>query len=133
MIIAIDFDGTVVDHRYPDIGEEAPQAVETLRFLLELGHKLILFTMRSGSKLEEAVNWFKEREIELWGVQYNPEQSSWTASNKCYAEMYIDDAAFGAPLIKPFNFARPCVHWFAVKEYFKLQQYLKLIPMEIIK
>jgi len=96
MIIAVDFDGTVVDHRYPEIGPEAPLAVDTLLSLSNQNHKIILFTMRSGTPLTEAVNWFLERRIPLWGVQFNPDQARWSASNKCYAELYIDDAAFGS-------------------------------------
>lgn len=111
MIIAIDFDGTVVDHRYPEIGEDVPHAVECLKKLTEKGHKLILFTMRSNIGLFEAMEWFKKKEIFLWGVQYNPNQAGWSQSNKCYAEIYIDDSAFGCPLIFPSGFARPCVDW----------------------
>ena len=116
MIIAVDFDGTVVDHRYPEIGPEAPLAVDTLLSLSNQNHKIILFTMRSGTPLTEAVNWFLERRIPLWGVQFNPDQARWSASNKCYAELYIDDAAFGCPLIKPEGFHRYCVDWRLVRE-----------------
>ena len=116
MIIAVDFDGTVVDHRYPLIGPDAPGAVETLKKLTDKGHKIILFTMRSGSPLGEAIDWFQIFGIPLWGVQYNPEQSKWSQSNKCYAELYIDDAAFGCPLIHPKGFMRPCVDWKKVAE-----------------
>ena len=82
MIIAIDFDGTVVDHRYPEIGPEAPGAIQTLRDLAEREHRLILFTMRSGYHLGEAIEWFKMAGIPLWGIQYNPEQATWSESNK---------------------------------------------------
>jgi hypothetical protein len=116
MIIAIDFDGTVVDHRYPEIGPDAPLAVETLNELVSSGHRLILFTMRSGYYLGEAMTWFLLRDIPLWGAQYNPEQARWSQSNKCYAELYIDDASFGCPLIKPDGFHRPCVDWSKVKD-----------------
>jgi hypothetical protein len=116
MIIAIDFDGTVVDHRYPDIGPDAPFAIVTLKDLISVDHKLILFTMRSGYHLGEAISWFEILGIPLWGIQYNPEQTKWSQSNKCYAELYIDDAAFGCPLIKPEGFNRPCVDWLKVRE-----------------
>jgi hypothetical protein len=111
MVICIDFDGTCVDHRYPDIGPDAPFAVETLKELANFGHKLILFTMRSNIGLVDAIGWFKERNIPLYAIQFNPEQNSWSTSNKCYAELYIDDAAFGCPLIHPEGFNRPCVDW----------------------
>jgi len=116
MIIAIDFDGTVVDHRYPDIGQEAPGAVQCLKDLVKGDHKLILYTMRSGHHLGAAIDWFKENDIELWGIQYNPQQARWSQSNKCFAHIYIDDAAFGCPMIRPEGFSRPCVDWSAVRK-----------------
>jgi hydroxymethylpyrimidine pyrophosphatase-like HAD family hydrolase len=120
MIIAVDFDGTVVDHRYPEIGADAPGAVDTLRALVKDGHDLILFTMRSGYHLGEAIEWFKYKGIHLHGIQYNPSQHSWSQSNKCYAQLYIDDAAFGCPLIQPEGFERPCVDWSKVRESFSI-------------
>ena len=104
MIIAIDFDGTVVKHRYPEIGEDNG-AIPVLRKLLDRRHKLILFTMRShpineGDRdtLQEAMDWFSERGIDLYGVNENPTQSLWTDSPKPYANIYIDDSALGCPL-----------------------------------
>ena len=99
MIICVDFDGTVVRHRYPDIGPDVPGAVETLKKLVSNGHKLILYTMRSGKELEDAKGWFFDRNITLYGVNENPKQKSWTTSPKCWAELYIDDAGLGCPLI----------------------------------
>ena len=116
MIIAIDFDGTCVDHQYPYVGEPAPGAVETLRALANRGHGLILWTMRSGKFLDEAMHWFAYHGIPLYGAQANPTQGEWTTSPKCYANIYIDDAGFGAPLIFPAGFARPCIDWARVKE-----------------
>lgn len=114
-IIAVDFDGTCVDHRYPDVGADAPQAVKVLQVLSGvMGVKLILWTMRSGDKLADAAAWFSAREIPLFGINCNPEQLTWTSSPKAYAQLYIDDAAFGAPLIEPASFHRPCVDWDAV-------------------
>lgn len=97
-IIAIDFDGTCVEHEYPNIGLDVDGAVDTLRRLNNKGHRLILNTMRSDEKLEAAVRWFKERKIKLWSVNCNPEQSEWTSSPKVYADIYIDDAALGCPV-----------------------------------
>lgn len=114
MIIAIDFDGTCVDHQYPLVGAPAPGAVETLRALAKR-YGLILWTMRSGKFLDDAVSWFANHEIPLYGVQENPSQVCWTSSPKCYANVYIDDAGFGAPLIFPEDFARPCIDWAQVK------------------
>ena len=96
MIIAVDFDGTCVEHEYPHIGLDVEGAVETLKELQSRGHRIILYTMRSGSKLDAAVRWFKERKIELWAVNENPEQREWTESVKVYADYYIDDAALAA-------------------------------------
>ena len=111
MIIAVDFDGTVVEHVFPKVGREVPNAVAALRLLVENGHSLILWTMRSGKHLEDAVAWYSERKIPLFGINTNPTQASWTTSPKAYAQVYIDDAALGCPLIQPEGFARPCVCW----------------------
>lgn len=120
--VAVDFDGTCVDHRFPKIGLCAPDSVRVLRRLVSSGAKLILWTMRSdgpeGAYLQEAVNWFKVWGIPLYGVQQNPAQSTWTSSPKAYAAAYIDDAAVGCPLIKPEGFHRECVDWLAVEKWF---------------
>ena len=116
MTIAIDFDGTCVTHEYPNIGREVEGCVDVLKELVREGHKLILYTMRSGKHLEDAVDWFKEHGIPLWGINKNPTQSAWTKSPKIYANLYIDDAACGCPLIYDKSKAcRPFVDWDAVK------------------
>jgi hypothetical protein len=106
MIIAIDFDGTCVIHEYPKVGEDIG-AVPVLKELVAAGHKLMLWTMRGNKPttenvdtLADAVSWFNQNGIELWGINENPEQkeSGWSNSNKQYAQLYIDDAALGAPL-----------------------------------
>ena len=116
MIIAVDFDGTCVEHDYPDVGMDVEGAVDVLKALNAKGHKLILFTMRSGSKLDAAVRWFKERKIELWAVNTNPEQKSWTDSVKVHADLYIDDSAVGCPLMFIDDAPRPMVNWAKVRE-----------------
>lgn len=135
MIIAIDFDGTCVTHEYPKVGQEVG-AVPVLRDLAAAGHKLILFTMRSdvkapksdsphiigepGQYLTDAVNWFKKHDIPLYGVQRNPTQDQWTHSPKAYAQLYIDDAALGCPLVTDvLPGMRPYVDWDAVRELLK--------------
>ena len=124
MYIAIDFDGTCVTHDYPKIGKEIG-ATKVLKRLVEAGHKLILNTMRSDKELQDAVNWFKKNGIELYGVNENPTQKRWTNSPKVYAHMYIDDAAFGCPLINaPELSDRQFVDWDSVGR--------KLIQMGII-
>lgn len=116
MIIAVDFDGTCVEHDYPEVGMDVEGAVEVLKALNAKGHRLILFTMRSGSKLDAAVRWFKERKIELWAVNNNPEQKSWTESIKVHADLYIDDSAVGCPLKFIDEAPRPMVDWVKVRE-----------------
>jgi len=111
MIIAVDFDGTCTTHEYPRIGREIG-AAPVLKRLVEAGHQLILWTMRSGQELEQAVQWFAERGIPLFGVNGDPTQQIWTASAKPYAQLYIDDAALGCPLCQPrFSGERPYVDW----------------------
>ena len=66
MIIAVDFDGTVVKHAYPEVGADVPGAVDALYTLVNAGCKLILWTMRSGQYLDDAVKWFEDRGIGRW-------------------------------------------------------------------
>lgn len=121
--IAIDFDGTLAIHEYPKIGEELEGAIDTCKQLQRLGHKLILYTMRSGVELQQALDWCKERGLEFWGINENPNQKSWTQSPKVYAHLYIDDAALGTPL-KYYKEHRPSVDWTKVKQYLELHDYI---------
>lgn len=114
MILAIDFDGTCVSHEYPEIGKDIG-SIPVLKELISQGHQLILFTMRGGTCLQKAVQWFTENDIELYGINQNPTQWSWTDSPKAYAELYIDDAALGIPLIKEDDLDRPYVDWDKIK------------------
>ena len=117
LIIAVDFDGTCVTHAYPYVGKDIG-SVPVLKELVDHGHQLILWTMRSGKQLVDAVNWFSENDIPLYGVQRNPTQDSWTSSPKAYAQLYIDDAALGCPLSwNPEISDRPFVNWEIVKKY----------------
>ena len=122
-VVAIDFDGTIVAHRYPEIGEPVPYALETMRAMTTRGYKLILYTMRSGEYLRQAVDYLTAEGIELWAVNENPAQKYWTASPKVYAHVYIDDAAFGCPLVEVEN-DRPIVDWRAIAEHFELIEYI---------
>lgn len=117
MIIAVDFDGTIVEHAYPKMGFPVPLALPVLHKLQKLGHKLILNTMRCGVELTRAVEYCREFNIEFWAVNENPEQSSWTESPKLYANLYIDDAAVGCPLIYPPGGRRPYVDWTEVVKH----------------
>ena len=115
-VIAVDFDGTCVEHNYPAIGMDVEGAVEVLRELNKHGHRIILNTMRSSLRLEAAVRWFRDRKIELWAVNRNPEQEQWTTSPKVYADIYIDDSALGCPLIFLEGVRRPVVNWSKVRQ-----------------
>lgn len=128
MTFNIDFDGTCTTHSFPHVGEDIG-AAPVLKALTDSGHQLIFFTMRSdrkkakpvidptiqnvtGNFLTDAVNWFKENEIPLYGIQSNPTQHNWTTSPKSYAEIMIDDSALGCPLIFDPNIsAKPFVDW----------------------
>lgn len=116
LIIAVDFDGTIVEHRWPQIGNPAPLAIETLKEFHGAGANLILYTMRSGETLVEAVEYCQDNGIVLWQFNRNSEQIKWTSSPKVYAHVYIDDAAFGCPLIHPPNGERPYVDWAKVRK-----------------
>lgn len=115
VVIAVDFDGTCVTHDYPYIGSDIG-AVPVLRELTDAGYHLVLNTMRSGRLEKDAVKWFKDNGIPLYGVNCNPDQKSWTASPKVYADLYIDDAALGIPLKTSPTSTRPFVDWVAVRE-----------------
>lgn len=120
-IIGIDFDGTIVEHRHPLIGAPVPGALETMAELIQNGHKIILWTMRSDNNeletLTQAVDYLKAAGIELYGVNKNPNQY-WSTSPKAFCHVYIDDAALGCPLIKKFD-QRPMVYWPKVREFLK--------------
>lgn len=90
--MAVDFDGTCVKHRYPMVGEDVDGAVSVLKELVRKGHKIILYTMRGGDTLDDAISWFIDNDIELWGINRNPEQYRWSSSPKVFANLYIDDA-----------------------------------------
>ncbi len=124
LVIAIDFDGTCVEHDYPAVGIEVEGAVETLRALVKRGHRLILFTMRSGERLEAAVRWFRDRKIELWAINENPEQKSWTASPKVYADYYIDDSALGCPIMFIDGVRHHVVNWSKVRQMLEYNRVL---------
>ena len=99
MIIAIDFDGTIVEHRYPAIGKERPFAIETLKKLNKDGHRLILWTVREGRLLEEAVQFCRERGVEFYAVNrdYPEEEKDHNKhySRKLKADVWIDDRNVG--------------------------------------
>ena len=98
MTIAVDFDGTIVRHRYPKIGDEIPFATETLRLLLRDRHRLILWTVREGRLLDEAVEWCRARGVEFYAINRDfPEEDATGKgfSRKLKAGLFIDDRNFG--------------------------------------
>lgn len=121
--ILVDFDGSVVTHDFPFVGKDIG-SVPVLKKLVEKGHKLILFTMRSHRPyihpdgtprdcLQEAIDWFAKNDIPLYGINTNPTQHEWTDSPKAFGQLMIDDIAIGVPLkIDKELSSRPFVDWF---------------------
>lgn len=99
MTIAVDFDGTIVEHRYPAIGPEIPFATETIKMLIRDHHQLILWTVREGDLLQEAIDWCRERGIEFYAVNKDyPEEEKEKNnhfSRKLKVDMWIDDRNVG--------------------------------------
>ena len=100
MTIAVDFDGTIVEHKYPKIGDEIPFATDTLKMLIADHHKLILWTVREGKLLDEAVEWCRKRGVEFYAV--NREYPEETRKNNQYfsrklseVDVWIDDRNIG--------------------------------------
>lgn len=99
MIIAVDFDGTIVEHRYPSIGREIPFAIDTLKKLNAERHKLILWTVREGKLLEEAIAYCHERGLDFYAVNRDYPEERADANNhfsrKLKADLFIDDRNLG--------------------------------------
>ncbi|HJC92953.1 MAG TPA: hypothetical protein H9752_01790 [Candidatus Phocaeicola excrementigallinarum] len=101
MLIAVDFDGTIVEHRYPEIGPEIPFAIQTLKMLQKEGHRLVLWSVREGKLLEDAVDFCRERGLEFYSVNsnYTEEQTDHqNFSRKLKADVFIDDRNVGGML-----------------------------------
>ena len=123
MYIAVDFDGTLVENAFPAVGKEVPLAVETVKYLISKGNKIILHTCRTHDNhdghdcLAEAEQWCRDRGIELYAVNDNPENRKyWGAQepvDKVYADVYIDDHSFGMPLTDNH------VEWSDILRHFK--------------
>ena len=96
MVIAVDFDGTIVEHAYPAIGKPIPFAIETLLQLQKDNHKLILWTVREGELLQEAIDYCAERGLYFFAenANYRGEDRS-TANRKLGVDMFIDDRNLG--------------------------------------
>ena len=95
MIIAVDFDGTIVEHQYPAIGREKPFAIDTLKKLAKEHHRLILWTVREGKLLQEAIDFCKERGLEFYAVNRNYPEEKHPTERKLRVEMWIDDRNLG--------------------------------------
>ena len=97
MVLAVDFDGTIVENRYPAIGREIPFAIETLILIQkELKHTLILWTVREGRELQDAIDFCRERGLTFYAANRNhPEPISPGEARKLNADMFIDDRNFG--------------------------------------
>ena len=99
MVIAVDFDGTIVEHRYPSIGKELPFAIETLLKLKEDGHRLILWTVREGKYLDEAIAFCRERGLEFYAINRDYPEEEQEHNNhftrKLKADLWIDDRNLG--------------------------------------
>ena len=111
IVIALDFDGTLVTHEWPNIGKD----IGAFKFLIDLKEanpeiEYILWSVRSGHLLNLAAGHCRGSGLKLWGVNQNPTQSEWSASPKAHAHIYVDDVAIGAPLI-PVPGKKPYINW----------------------
>ena len=101
MIIAVDFDGTIVEHRYPHIGKELPFAIASLKQIQSEGHALILWTAREGRLLQEAIDFCEKRGLEFFAVNSNypgeEVDEAGIRARKLHADLFIDDRAVGGP------------------------------------
>ena len=97
MKIAVDFDGTIVEHKYPEIGKEILFAFETLKQLINQKHQVILWTYRAGKELDEAVEFCRENGVEFFAINknYPEEHYDGSISRKIEADVYIDDRNIG--------------------------------------
>ncbi len=102
MTIAVDFDGTIVENRYPNIGNEMPFATQTLKMLQGEGHQIILWTVRNGKLLNEALEWCRRRGLEFYAVNRNFDTEEYDSAGpfsvKVKADMFIDDRNVGGML-----------------------------------
>lgn len=99
LIIAVDFDGTIVEHAYPKLGAPVAGAIETLLKLQAAGHTLILWTYRHGMYLKAAVDYCREAGLEFYAHNANHPDELYIEgemSRKVYADVYIDDRNLGA-------------------------------------
>lgn len=108
MVIAFDFDGTLVKDDFPRIGEPLQDGIELMRRLIEEGHEVILFTVRSGEYLKDAVRFLSSEGIFYYSI--NKMNNPVSDSPKVYYDVLFDDRAFGMPLVKKPG-EKPYVDW----------------------
>ena len=133
MIIAVDFDGTIVKHRYPRIGAPIPNAIETLKKLQNECHILILWSVREGDLLQEAVNYCREQGLEFYAINSNhPEEKIGETphySRKLNADLFIDDRNIGG--LPDWDTIYEMIHF--KRSYEDILQKTPLIPIKIKK
>lgn len=98
LLIAVDFDGTVVEDSYPKVGKPQPFAIETLKMMNKDGHRIILWTYRHGEKLNDAINFLESNGVQLYAVNSSYPEEKYDksqASRKINADLFIDDRNFG--------------------------------------
>ena len=116
--ICVDFDGTLVEHEYPNIGKTNGNCIEILnKWINEYNCLIILDTMRSDEFMDEALKWCEENGLSIYGAGINPTQKAWTNSNKAYGMFSVDDRNIGCPLL--YDKRRPRVDWDKVNEIFE--------------
>lgn len=116
IVVGLDFDGTCVTHEHPYVGTDIGAIPVINRLIKEFNAKIVLNTMRSGKYLEDALKWFKDNNINLYGINNNPDQNEWTTSPKVFADLYIDDLNIGIPLIYSNICEKPHVDWKEVEK-----------------
>lgn len=116
MRIAVDFDGTICKWAsFPNIGEPVPMALDTIRQLIDKGHEVFIWTVRSeGFGLEEVVLFYISHGLKVAGFNKNPDQLCYSTSPKLDCDLYIDDKALGCPLMKDHETGRGYVDWISV-------------------
>lgn len=96
MVIAVDFDGTLVEHAYPKIGKPVPFAIETLKYLQQDGHTLLMWTVRTGRLLDEAIEYVEKNGVKFYAYNKNhPDEDPQNAPRKLDADIFIDDRNVG--------------------------------------
>ncbi len=100
LVIAVDFDGTIVHNKWPDIGEPVREAADTIRLWTARGHRIVIWTCRVGNELEACEKWLIRNWVPFYSINSNPLDRIdlyGSDTRKISADLYIDDKAAGAP------------------------------------